>query len=111
MTLAQASSVSWLLTKTTVGNPGVLPDPIPHLLQGLVPGVFRLSQFLQGHQLCLPRQATLVLVRTSHPLCHLCNASTVSGQTVANNLQAISPKYLSVSKFVNSDMRDLDLLW
>jgi len=108
-TLAQAISVSRLLTQTTVDNPGVLPDPVPHLPQGLVPGVFRLSQFLQGHQLCLPRQAALVLVRTTNPLRHLCNSCNMSGQTFAEDLQAVGPKHRSVSKFVNSDVRDLNL--
>jgi len=95
-TLAQVISVSGLLTQTTVGNPGVLPDPVPHLLQGLVPGVFRFSQFLQGHQLCLPRQATLVLIWTTDPLRHFCNACNMSGQTVAEDLEAISLKLFSL---------------
>jgi hypothetical protein len=35
----------------------------------------------------------------------------MSGQAVTEDLQSISPKYCSVSKFVTSDIRDLDLLW
>jgi hypothetical protein len=107
--LTQIISVSRLLTQTTVGNPGVLPDPVSQLLQGLVPGVFRLSQLLQRHQLCLPWQTALVLVRTTHPLRHFWNACNRSGQTVWKDVQVMSPKYCQVSKFVNSDVRDLDL--
>jgi hypothetical protein len=33
----------------------------------------------------------------------------MSGQTFAEDLQAVGPKHRSVSKFVNSDVRDLNL--
>jgi hypothetical protein len=61
----------FVLTKTAVHNPRVLHDPVPHLLEGLVPGVLGLAQFLRGHDLCLPGEGAHVLVWPAHPLWHL----------------------------------------